>query len=217
MPTVIKSADSYADASAVAFNFDDLAAQGEAYLRKIRAQAEQLVAKAAQDAVAIRQAAEVEGRQAAMKTVENMVDQKIAARLETVLPALHAVIEDIDRSKQGWLARWEREAVHLAAALAARVCRRELERQPEIPLGLVREALQLAGMNAHLRIALHPDDHAALGREVQHVVAELARLATTEIVADPHLSRGGCRVETDHGLIDQTFEAQLNRIEEELL
>jgi flagellar assembly protein FliH len=217
MSTVIKSADSHADARSVAFNFDDLAAQGEAYLRKIRAQAEHIVAKAAQEAVAIRQAAEVQGRQTALKAVESMVDQKIAARLETVLPALRAVIEEIDRSKQGWLARWEREAVQFAAAMAERVCRRELERQPEIPLGLVREALQLAGSNAHLRIALHPDDHAALGHEVQHVVAEFARLATTEIVGDPHLSRGGCRVETDHGLIDQTFEAQLARIEEELM
>jgi flagellar assembly protein FliH len=213
MPTVIKSADSHP----VAFNFDDLAAQGETYLRKIRAQAEQLVAKARQEAVAIRQAAEAEGRQTAMKAVENLVDQKIAARLETVLPALRTVVDDIERSKLGWLAHWEREAVQLSAAMAARVCRRELERQPEIPAELVREALQLAGNNNHLRIALHPEDHAALGAEVQRVVTEFARLASTEIVADSQITRGGCRVETDHGVIDQRFEAQLARITEELL
>jgi flagellar assembly protein FliH len=216
MPSVIKAADATSDVQSVAFNFDDLAAQGEAYLRKIRAQAEQIVAKAAQEAVAIRQTAEAEGRQTAMKAVESMVDQKIAQRLETVLPALRTAIGDIERSKQGWLGHWEREAVHLAAAMAERVCRRELERQPEIPVALVREALQLAGGATRLRIVLSPDDHAALGQQVRQVVAEFSRLATTEIIADAQVTRGGCRVDTDFGAIDQQFEVQLKRIEEEL-
>ena len=35
-------------------------------------------------------------------------------------------------------------------------------------------------------------------------------------MADPEIARGGCRVETRFGTIDQQFEAQLARIEEEL-
>ncbi|HVX11044.1 MAG TPA: FliH/SctL family protein [Pirellulales bacterium] len=220
MSTVIKAAaaaDAQAELRSVVFNFDDLAVQGEAYLKKIRAQAEQIVAKAAQDAVAIRQAAEAEGRQAAAKAVDSLVEQKITKRLETVLPALRAAIADIERAKHGWLGQWERQAVQLAAAMAARVCRRELKHQPDIPLALLREALELAGGNAHIRIAINPDDHAALGAQVQQVVAEFSRLAAADVVADAHISRGGCRVETDFGLIDQRFEAQLARIEQELL
>ena len=37
-----------------------------------------------------------------------------------------------------------------------------------------------------------------------------------EITADATISRGGCRVETRFGTIDQQFESQLKRIEEEL-
>jgi flagellar assembly protein FliH len=217
MSTVIKAAEIFSDASAVAFNFDDLAVQGDAYLKRIRGQAEQIVAKAAQEAVTVRQKAEADGRQTALKAVDKMVEEKVAARLETVLPALRLAIAEIERSKQGWLAHWESEAVHLAAAMAERVCRRELERQPKIPIALVREALELAGVNGRLRIALHPTDHAALGEEVRQVVAEFSRLAAAEVVSDGQVSRGGCRVDTDHGLIDQTFEAQLKRIEDELV
>jgi flagellar biosynthesis/type III secretory pathway protein FliH len=36
------------------------------------------------------------------------------------------------------------------------------------------------------------------------------------VVADPQVSLGGCRVETRFGVIDQQFEAQLARIEQEL-
>ena len=216
MSTVIKAADSAHSIRSVAFNFDDLAQQAESYLRKVRAQAEQIVAKASQEAVAIRKTAEAEGRLAGAKAIESMVDQKITKQLETVLPALRTAVGDIEQSKQVWLGHWERQSIHLAAAMASRVCRREVARQPEITLHLVREALELAGSNGRLRIVLHSDDHAALGRQLEQVVAEFSRLATAEVVADPQISRGGCRVETDYGVIDQRFEAQLARIEEEL-
>jgi flagellar biosynthesis/type III secretory pathway protein FliH len=52
---------------------------------------------------------------------------------------------------------------------------------------------------------------------MQAVVRELAPLAQTELVADPQISAGGCRVETRFGVIDQQFESQLARIEEELV
>jgi flagellar assembly protein FliH len=41
-------------------------------------------------------------------------------------------------------------------------------------------------------------------------------LAPAEMIADPEISPGGCRIETLHGAIDQQFESQLARIEEEL-
>ena len=44
----------------------------------------------------------------------------------------------------------------------------------------------------------------------------IAPLANTELVADPQITQGGCRVETRFGVIDQQFEAQLARIEDEL-
>ncbi len=48
------------------------------------------------------------------------------------------------------------------------------------------------------------------------LLAEFSALGPTEIIADAQISRGGCRVDTRFGVIDQQFEAQLARIEEEL-
>ena len=52
----------------------------------------------------------------------------------------------------------------MAAAIARRVIRRELTRQPEIPLALVREALELAAGSAQVRIHLNPADHRGAGQ-----------------------------------------------------
>ena len=51
---------------------------------------------------------------------------------------------------------------------------------------------------------------------MQLLVQEMSGLGETQIVADASVSPGGCRVETRFGSIDQTFEAQLARVEEEL-
>ena len=48
------------------------------------------------------------------------------------------------------------------------------------------------------------------------LVQEMSGLGAVEMIADAGVSRGGCRVETRFGAIDQQFEAQLARIEEEL-
>jgi len=54
-----------------------------------------------------------------------------------------------------------------------------------------------------------------LGNAVQVLIQEMSGMGSPEVVADPAVTRGGCRVETRFGTIDQQFEAQLARIEED--
>jgi flagellar assembly protein FliH len=151
----------------------------------------------------------------------NDVEQVIQKQLATVIPALRQAILEIHQAKQAWLAQWEATAIHLAAEIAKRLIRGELTRQPQIPQTLIREALQLAVdpgrvPGGEVRLLLNPDDHRALAGQVQLLVDEMAGLGETQIVPDAAISPGGCRVETRFGTIDQTFEAQLSRVEEEL-
>ncbi len=212
MSTIIRATDRNRSTQTVAFNFDDMAARADQYLGKVRGEVKGIVAQAQQEAAAIRQRAEQEGRQAGMQAVEQSVREQLA----TALPALKQVIEDLGHAKQEWLRNWETSAVHVASAIAARLIRQELASQPEIALRLVREALELAAGSARLRIHLNADDCKAMGQHVEMLIEELAPMADAEIVPDAAITPGGCRVETQFGIIDQQFESQLKRIEEEL-
>lgn len=216
MTTVIKATDRQRGIQQVAFNFEDLSERAETYLGQVRGQAEQILKQAQVDAQSIRQRAEQEGRRAAESAVDQLVEQKIARQLETVLPALRGAVQTLQNDRQAWLAEWERKAVHLAAAMAQRICRRELKTQPEITLDLVKEALELAAGSANVRILLNPQDLEALGGQAQLLVQEFSRLAPAELEADPTISLGGCRLETRYGTIDQQIESQLVRLEQEL-
>ncbi len=212
MPTIIRATDQNMATTSVAFNFDDMAGQAKNYLDQVRKDAAKIVVQAQQEAAAIRAQAQAQGRQAALAEVDQMIQRQLA----TVLPALRQAILDIHQAKQAWLAQWETAGIHLAAAIAKRLIRSELTRQPEIPVTLIREALQLAAGSGQLRVLLNSSDHRALQGQVQLLVKEMSGLGETQIVADLSVSPGGCRVETRFGTVDQTFEAQLARVEEEL-
>jgi flagellar assembly protein FliH len=199
-----------------AFNFEDLSRQAQGYVESVHEKAREILAQAEQDAVAIRQRAEKEGREAGQRAMEKLSADQVALQMKSALPALNKAIEELVQSRHAWLAHWESRAVHLATAIAARVVRREVAQAPDISLTLVREALEMAPGQSQITLRMNPDDQSALSCQIERLVQDFARLATLEIVADPAITRGGCRLETRHGAIDQQLETQLARIEAEL-
>ncbi len=196
----------------MAYNFTDMADEADRRLGKYHDEAVAIVEKAKQEAQQIKQQAQAEGRRAAAEEISKQLQQQLA----TLMPAMRQTVEGIQHSKQAWLAHWEKSGVHLATAIAERLIRRHLPETPDLTLTLVREALELAAGSAQIRVHLNPADHKTLGDQVQSIAKELSGLAPTELVANDHISPGGTRVETEFGVIDQQFEAQLARIEEEL-
>jgi len=67
-----------------------------------------------------------------------------------------------------------------------------------------------------MKLHLNPDDHETLGTQAAAIAHDLAQLAPADVVADPSVDRGGCRVVTEFGEIDQRIQSQLARIEQEL-
>ncbi len=216
MRTILRAQVEAATPRGVAFNFDDMTEKAKAYLAGVQSEARKIVEAAEKQAQQIRSKAQEEGQAAAMAQMERAAEQKIAAQVKSLLPALKAAVQQVEQSRAAWLKHWERQAVHLAAAIAERVIRKELSRDPEITLTLVREALELAAGSADIRIYLNPDDHRALGAASRLLIDELNRAGNAEVVTSSEVSSGGCRVETRFGAIDQQIETQLARIEEEL-
>ena len=216
MATVIKATDRNRGIHGVAFNLDDLAGKANEYLEKIRAEARGILESAARDADQIRRKAESEGRRAAQIAAEQTVNERIAAQMQTALPALRQAIEQMTQARHAWLSHWEHQAVELAARIAEKLLQRELASRPEATLAWAREALELAAGQSEIRLLLHPDDRAAFGEQTELLTKEVSRLGALQVVADPAVTRGGCRVETRYGSIDQTIEARLARLVEEL-
>jgi flagellar assembly protein FliH len=196
------------------FHFDDV---GESYIGRIRAEAARIVAEARQEAAKIKLRATEEGRQAAIAAAQASLKQRLDSQLTNVMAALDQVTKTIEQSRHAWQQHWEQHAVGLATAIAARICRRELSKHPDITLQWVREALELVAGNAAIEVHLNAEDHAALAEHVEQIAQRLTGLGTIRIAADSTVSAGGVRVETQFGSLDEQLETQLARIAEELL
>ena len=221
MATIIRQHDSVEARSGrsvqpVAFNFEDMNDRANEYLETVRRESAKIVQQAHQQAEQVRRQAESAGRAAAEQTAQRIFDEKMAERLASFTAALDQLVAETNDAKAEWLRRWEQSAVAVAAAMAERLIRRELERDPEITLGWVREALQMAANSAEVTLHLSPADYSLLGSRAKQLAQSLSGLAPTIIVSDPSVSRGGCVVQTRLGRIDQQIESQLARLEEEL-
>jgi vacuolar-type H+-ATPase subunit H len=144
MAGIIKAAgssDAAVTGAAQAFHFHDV---GESYVSRVRGEAARIVADARQEAARIKAKAVEEGREAAIQAAQASLRSRLDQQLTSVLAALRQAAQTIDQSRHAWQQHWEQHTVALACAIANRVCRRELSRQPQITLAWVREAIELA-------------------------------------------------------------------------
>jgi len=200
----------------ISFSFADMRGQADNYLGSVRAEAAKIIQQAHQQAEQIRKQAEVAGRKAAEAAVERIMDEKVGKRMQTLLPALEQLMREINDVRSELVAKWERSAVRVSSAIAERIIRRELAHDPQITLNLIGETLRYATGTAEITLHVSPTDYEHLGTQINRLAETLAQLSPNDIVADPAISPGGCRVETRFGEIDQQIETQLKRIEEEL-
>jgi flagellar assembly protein FliH len=226
---LIKAASARSLGGSATFNFDDLRRQCDEHIESARSQGRQLLAEAQAAADEVRRKAHAEGLAAGQREglaqAQELVEARaaqVAARLtqeqlQTVLPAFRAAAAALEIEKDRWLATWEGAAVKLSATIAEKILRHELSRQPELAGPVVREALQLAAGQPHIKLHLHPDDLDQLKECGHEVVGRLAALGEATLVPDESISRGGCLIETRHGVIDARLETQIERITSELL
>jgi len=148
--------------------------------------------------------------------VQREADIQLGTKLETLLPALTTMIDGLEMAKQTFLQQWERSAVKIAEAIAAKVIDRQLPEMVDVPLRLLREALELGTGSTSIRIRLNKADYEALQPQIDLLIQEMTRSVPTEIVCDALVSPGGCILETPQGTIDNRIEIRLTRIAEEL-
>ena len=132
-----------------------------------------------------------EGRRESLQRLE---------KFDQLMRAVHTPFEDLDDQV-------EHELVTLVISMVRQLVRREVKADQGHIIGVVRDALAVLPVAARsVRLLLHPED-AVLVREVYALGdTEL----TWQIVEDPVIQRGGCKVVTDVSQIDATLESRLN-------
>ena len=140
-----------------------------------------------------------QGHRDGMQQAQQQIHEKVSC-LESVLGMLSSPLEELDEQVIS-------ELGELAMLVAGQIVRRELKTSPGEVVATVKEALSLLPVAAgKTRLELHPDDAATVREALSGVDME----HSWDIVEDPLLTRGGCRISTSTSRIDATVEGRLN-------
>lgn len=169
----------------------------EAKLALADGEAEKIVAAARQEAERLLKSAMQEGRERGLAAVTELL---VGARLVAERARLAS----------------EQELRVLGVRIAEKILGRELQQTPEAVTDVVREALRHASTGRDLVIRIHPDDLAFVERGKPRLIERCRSARSVDLRADSSVSRGGCVVESELGVVDARLAIQLEAIERAL-
>ena len=150
-----------------------------------------------------------DGMQAAAKKIaeQEQVLRNKMKYLDELVMSLHEPFEELDQEV-------EKELVTLAIAIAKQIIRREINIDPAQIMAVIRQALECLPVSSrNITIALHPEDSAL----VQELSTGSEENKQWQLVEDPTLMRGGCRLTTATSRIDASIESRLAAIFSQIL
>jgi flagellar assembly protein FliH len=124
-----------------------------------------------------------------------------SAQIGAIVQQLHGQFDALEQDLAQRLAG-------IALEIARQVVRSELYRDPALVVAVAQEALSTLLMSArHITLRLHPEDQALVAAGC----AELLAARQVRLVVDMQIDRGGCRVESDVGLVDASVATRWQR------
>jgi flagellar assembly protein FliH len=129
---------------------------------------------------------------------------------------LGQLLRDLSAYKARICAEAEAQLLELTLALAEVVIRHEVRCRPETVRETLKAALKMAAENGRLTVRLHPDDLENIRQFLPELEQRPGAASRLEFEADSSISKGGCLVETDSGIIDARLEGQLEALRQQL-
>jgi len=144
---------------------------------------------------------------------ERAGSEAAAQRNEAMLRRLTETLEELTTLRQQMIHQTERQMVQLALAIARRIVHREVSIDHDLLIAMARVALERLGESAQVTVRLSPEDFEATSavRSAQWTGTHVT------VVADARVGRGGCRVESEFGVMEAGVDGQIHEIARALL
>ncbi|HMB16214.1 MAG TPA: flagellar assembly protein FliH [Pelovirga sp.] len=139
-----------------------------------------------------------------------------AAKLESSAKALAAALKQVDQLRTQMAQNSCDDMLRLVMTIAEQVIKREVSVHADIINQVIAEALKASVRADHYRIKVNADDLAAVNEHKPLFLASISGLKNLMIEADPAVTAGGCKIESDLGEVDATLETQLAAIRQAL-
>ncbi len=130
---------------------------------------------------------------------------------------LHDLTTQLAHDKQRLLDELRPHVVRLAISIARRIVAAEISQDRRIIERTVKAALDELACEGESHVRVHPSDRPLVERVLATDETILGQFCDLRVIADPSIERGGCVVESAHGIIDADIPTQFAQIQKTLL
>lgn len=139
---------------------------------------------------------------AALDAFKKSFAQQMSAQLGGLVQSFDAEFRELEEQMSQALAS-------MAVELARQVVRSELEQRPEVIARVAHDAVEALQLSArHVRVRVNPADLPL----VLDGAGEEMKAREAQVLPDPEVPRGGCKVESDIGSVDATIAARWQQV-----
>jgi flagellar assembly protein FliH len=139
-----------------------------------------------------------------------------AAKLESSAKALATALTEVSQLRTRMAQNSRDDMLRLVMAISEQIIQREVSVHTDIINQVIAEALKASVRADHYRIKVNPADLAAVNEHKPLFLASISGLKNLMVEADPAVTAGGCKIESDLGEVDATLETQLVAIRQAL-
>jgi len=123
-------------------------------------------------------------------------------------------LKNLENEVQNLIINMDKEILNLALEIANKLVLKEIKIDPEIPIRIIKEALNYIAEGTELNIKVNPEEYKFLEENLSKYIAPSQKI---KLIPDESISKGGIFIETSLGVIDATFEKRWKKLLETLM
>ena len=183
-------------------------------LTTAQAQAADIITQARNEAETLQQEAYSQGIELGREEGREEQTQNLLATLTAFTKAKQGLLN----LEEQLVSHFASEIVRLALAISEKIVKAKVAEDPQVTAAVLGQARAEVPHARHVSIWLHPADYEVLQElRPELVQTKEEKNRTISIFTSEEIGRGGCRVETELGVVDATIPVQLEEIGSRLL
>lgn len=136
--------------------------------------------------------------------------------LSNELILVKSLIDGVQKLSTGIYGMVEADIVELSIAIAKKIVYEAAEKEREVVVNTVREAIKKTSDRETLKIRISPVDYDVLSKNRSELLHLVDGVKNVLFDVDEKIHPGGCMIETNHGDVDARIDSQFTIIEEEV-
>ncbi|MDI6794341.1 MAG: FliH/SctL family protein [bacterium] len=177
-----------------------------------KAKADEIIKSAAKEKEAVLEKARVQGAQAGEEAGFKEANKKAMALINQA----EKVLLEAQHKRDEIIKGAEAEIIELVILLSEKVIKTDLTQNKEVVLGNVSAAVKRITGEGEITVKVNPANLSLAESRKEEFIAGLSGIEGIKVKVDPTITSGGCKIETNFGIIDARIESQLDQLAEGL-